>query len=104
METRDKKAVAKEILRQMGGNRFVAMTGARNFTCDENSLGFRLPGTMTRDRINYVKVTLNSMDTYDIEFKAIRGYKVKDVDSYEGIYNDGLEAAIGRRTGLATRL
>jgi len=104
METKTDKTVAVEILRQMGGNRFIAMTGARNFFCDNNSIGFRLPGTMTRDRINFVKVTLNSMDTYDIEFKNIRGDKIKDVDSYEGIYNDGLEAAIGRRVGMATRL
>ncbi|HFN7312713.1 TPA: hypothetical protein ACHGUK_004268 [Escherichia coli] len=41
------KFVATEILNQLGGNRFIAMTGAKNFTCfDENGesgLCFRLP-------------------------------------------------------------
>ena len=59
--------IAKTILQQLGGNKFVVMTGAKSLCGGENYLSFRIPGTMTRDRINYVKITLNSMDLYDVE-------------------------------------
>ena len=98
------KTIAVEILRQLGGKKFIAMTGARNFTCDNNSMGFRLPGTMTKDRINFVKITLNGMDTYDIEFISIWGSKIRTVSTFKGAYNDMLENIIADRTGLATKL
>ena len=104
METKTDKTVAEEILRQLGGGRFIAMTGAKNFTCDNNSLGFRLSGTMTKNRINYVKVTLNAMDTYDLEFVNLRAGKIKLVEKFEGAYNDMLQSVVSSRTGLALSL
>ena len=98
------KSVALEILRQLGGNRFIAMTGARNFVCDNNGMGFRLPGTMTKNRINFIDIMLNAMDTYDIEFKSIWGNHIKIIERIEGIYNDGLQDVIADRTGLALHL
>jgi len=98
------KTIAVEIFKQLGGNRFKAMTGARNFYCDNNSMGFKLPGTMTKNRINFVKITLNSMDTYDIEFKSLWGDKLKTVDTCNGIYDDMLQDIISDRTGLALSL
>lgn len=98
------KTVAVEILRQLGGNRFIAMTGARNFTCDNNSMGFMVPGTMTKSRINFVKITLNAMDTYDLEFKSLRGNKITLVDTFEGAYNDNLVDVFESKTGLKTSL
>ena len=32
------QTVPQEILKQLGGNRFIAMTGARKFFCDNNRL------------------------------------------------------------------
>jgi len=58
-QTKD-KAVAGEIYRQLGGNRFKAMTGARNFTCSEGSLTFKLPVNKTKNRINYIRIVLTS--------------------------------------------
>src|SRR3990167_5993150 len=101
METKTDKTVACEILKQLGGHRFIAMTGAKNFTCDDNSMGFMLSGTMTKDRINFVKITLNCMDTYDLEFKNIRASVIKDICSFEGAYNDMLRNIVSDRTGLA---
>ena len=95
------KTVAIEILRQLGGNKFIAMTGAKSFTCDDNSMGFRLPGTMTKDRINYIKITLNGMDT---EFIYIWGSKIKTLSTFKGDYCDMIENIVADRTGLATRL
>lgn len=98
------KTTAIEILRQLGGNRFIAMTGAKNFYCDNNSMCFRLPSTITKDRINYVKITLNSMDTYDLEFISIRGEKIKTVSTFEGAYNDMLASVVADKTGLCLTL
>ncbi|EFE7250305.1 hypothetical protein F9V24_27190, partial [Escherichia coli] len=62
------KFVATEILNQLGGNRFIAMTGAKNFTCfDENGesgLCFRLPSNFAMKGINLVKIKLTFSDTY----------------------------------------
>ena len=106
METTTKtdKTVAIEILKQLGGNRFIAMTGAKNFICDNNSMGFRIPGTMTKDRINFVKITHNALDTYDLEFKSLWGDKLTTVSTFEGAYNDMLRDIISSRTGLRLSL
>jgi len=104
MNTTTDKSIAIEIYKQLGGNRFKAMTGASNFFCDNNSMGFKLPGTMTKDRINYVKITLNVMDTYDIKFVSIWGDKIKTVSEFNGAYNDMLQDIISDRTGLRLSL
>jgi hypothetical protein len=47
------KEVANIILQQLGGRKFIAMTGAKNFGCDNNMLGFSLPhigGSKVRSR------------------------------------------------------
>lgn len=60
--------VAETILKQLGGDRFIAMTGARNFLADGNALRFRLPSNFAKRRINAVRFTLNGTDTYDVVF------------------------------------
>lgn len=98
--------VAKTILEQLGGGKFIAMTGAKNFLGDTNSLSFRLPGGggFCKGGINYVKVTLTPADTYNVEFSRIRGQKVTLVDAAEDIYVDQLRSIFTRATGLAVSL
>ena len=98
------KTIAVEILNQLGGNKFIAMTGARNFVCDNNSMAFKLSSTMTRNHINWVKITLNCMDTYDLEFVSIRGINIKKVSEISGVYNEDLRNIIADRTGLTLSL
>jgi len=52
--------VANTILEQLGGRKFIAMTGARNFVGDFSGLSFRLPGAggYCKDSINCVKIEL----------------------------------------------
>ncbi len=59
---------------------------------------------MTKDRINFVKITLNAMDTYNLEFKSLWGDKITTVSSFEGAYNDMLRDIISSHTGLALSL
>jgi len=97
---------ARTILEQLGGNKFRAMTGANRFAGTENSLSFRLPGSggFCRDGINAVRVTLNSLDLYDVIYFKIRGTKMKTVSESSGLYADMLRADFERATGLATSL
>ena len=98
--------VAKTILGQLGGNRFRAMTGARNFVGSEDSLSFRLPGSggFCKNGINAVRITLNGSDLYDIVYMRVRGSKVTVVEEANDIYNDSLRDSFERVTGLATSL
>ncbi len=96
--------IAQTILRQLGMNVFVSMTGARQFTNHGNALAFKLPSSFAKNGINYVKITLEPSDTYTVEFKRIRGMKVTDVSMHEDIYNDSLLDLFRRETGLETRM
>lgn len=44
------KEIATTILKQLGGNRFLAMTGAKHLAYGDNDLRFRLP--KAKDKIN----------------------------------------------------
>jgi len=96
----ESKQVAITILNQLGGNKLIAMTGARNFVSSPDSLGFKLPSRSARNGINFVKITLNVMDTYDVEFKKIWNFKITDISRHEGIYDDMLQPLFVEETGL----
>lgn len=59
-------SVAEIILQQLGGNRFIAMTGAKDFVADTNSLKMKLP--RNGSKANYCKITLEPTDYYTVEF------------------------------------
>ena len=95
--------VAKTILEQLGGNQFRMMTGAKNLAGDENSLSMRLGRNSSNS--NYLKITLNSMDTYDMEFaKVTKMGEKKSVTEYNNIYNDMLTDQFTAHTGMYTKL
>lgn len=94
------KAIAQEILRQLGGNKFVAMTGARNFGFDGPSLSFAI-GSGAKNKIKYVKIKLTPMDVYDMTFMDRNG---NTVEQYDGVYNDQLRDLFTEATGMDTSL
>jgi hypothetical protein len=96
--------VAETILQQLGGRRFTTMTGAKNYTGYQDGLAFRLPSNFASDGINYIKITLTQMDTYDIVFSKIRGLKYAVLETIEGAYNEDLRRVISDRTGLSLTL
>lgn len=96
--------VAETILQQLGGNKFVTMTGVRNLCSLENGLSFKLPSRFANEGINYIQITLNAGDTYDIEFGKVRGLKYGQHYVHKGIGNDNLCMAISQVTGLALSL
>ena len=95
--------VAKTILEQLGGNKFRMMTGAKNFMGFTEGLVMKIGRNSSNS--NYLKITLNSMDTYDMEFaKLTRMGEKKSVTEYNNIYNDMLTDTFTTHTGMYTSL
>ena len=96
-------AIANEIYRQLGGNRFRVMTGAKNMVSTENGIRMRIGRNKTN--ANYMEVVLNSMDLYDITFaKVTRMGEMKSVRTYDNVYNDMLVSLFESHTGMYTTL
>lgn len=94
--------VAKTILQQLGGNRFIAMTGAKHFIAHHNALTFRIPKA---NGINVIKIELSPLlDTYIMTFSRIHGMKLTEVAKLDNIYHDQLQTIFTEQTGLATHL
>jgi len=75
-------------------NRLKAMIGAKDIFALGNGLSFKYP------RGKYVKIILNSNDTYDMEFSNIRGLKQTIKQTYEGVYAEDLKKTFEDYTGL----
>ena len=96
-------SIAKTILEQLGGNKFVVMTGVKNFVDCGDALSMRIGRNKTSS--NYLKITLNAMDTYDMKFcKLTRKFEEKSVTEYNNIYNDMLDDMFTAHTGMYTSL
>ena len=93
---------AKTILQQIGGNRFLAMTGAKNLIGGVNSLSMKIG--RNAKKVTHVRIVLNHLDLYDVEFLSIRNLNVKTVDTASGIYADDLQRVFTGGTGLDTHL
>ena len=89
--------ICRTILKQLGGtHRLAAMTGAHRFVDHGNGVSFTIRGSR---KANYVKVTLNSLDLYDVQ-TAIVGKKLRAVKDFENVYCDQLQPIIEEATGL----
>jgi hypothetical protein len=90
------------ILKQIGGNRFIAMTGAKDFAFSDKYMSFKI-GRNSKG-INFVRIAHNAMDTYDMEFGfvSIKGIKVKK--KVKGVYADMLGTMFKKYTGMNVSL
>ena len=96
--------VATQILEQLGGHRFTAMTGAKQFVGSERALQFSI-GRGATNKANKVRVTLATDDTYTVEFFSLRGVNCKPCgEPVERVYADRLQAVFTEATGLDTHL
>ena len=96
------KEIAETILRQLGGNRFIAMTGASSFSYGDRCLTFRIG--KNEKKVKAVRITLEPSDTYRMEFMAIRNLEVKTLSEKVGVYCDMLQEIFTNETGLYTKL
>lgn len=104
MTTQEAKAIADTILAQLGGSRFIVMTGSKNFMHDaEGALSFHYP-KRKGFKVSAVKIRLNAMDTYDVTFTDMRRNMTTETKEVPGVYFDQLQAVFTAETGLVTRL
>ena len=96
--------IAQTILDQLGGRRFLGMTGAKDLVAIERGLRMRLPSNLTRDRITHFTVTLNGNDTYKVEAHKVRGINSKEMARVDECYCDQLREAFEDMTGMVTSL
>ena len=100
-----KMQVANTILEQLGGGRFLVMTGAKNLVGDHQSLGMKINGRNKAGRaVNKVSITLAADDTYTVQTWYFRGMALRAVDEMTGVYCDQLRAVFTSFTGLHTSL
>jgi hypothetical protein len=97
--------VANTILEQLGGRRFLTMTGAYSLTGSADTLGMRLPQNATKGKVGGVRITLDPSDTYTVVAFRLRG-ALDVVESYRmsGVYADMLRDVFTEATGLYTSL
>jgi len=117
------QAIAETILSQLGGKKFIVMTGSKNFSslnaqeAQPANIEHNLPMTTARIgglvfklgrfngvKITHVRISLNVMDTYDVEFLQIRKFSVKCLKVVNDVYCDQLQEVFRDVTGLATSL
>ena len=102
------QTVAETILEQLGGSRFIAMTGFRNGVSYPRGLRFQMPRGFARGGIDLVEITLNEKDLYNITFMkkgtARNLYEPTMISQFEDVYNDSLRETFTRVTGLDTFL
>lgn len=96
------KQIAQIILQQLNGNKFIAMTGAKNLSYGENYLSFKIGRNASN--YNHIKIVLNDLDLYDMHFIIIRKYKIIKDDVIENLYYDMLQNVFTKKTGLNTSL
>lgn len=106
--------VPRTILEQLGGNKFIVMTGAKNFVGDGNTLRMTLP--RNGSKANRLWVTLNGKDLYDMRFfrytapkLSTKTYtftdeKISDEKIYEDVYFDQMQEIFTAHTKMYTHL
>jgi hypothetical protein len=92
----------RTVIEQLGGSRFIAMTGAKNFGTTDNALSFKI-GRNARG-VSHVRVTLDPSDTYTVEFLKVRKLHVTVAETCTDIYCDSLQDCFTRNTGMDTHL
>jgi hypothetical protein len=94
---------AQTILNQLGGNKFIAMTGSKNFVSLGN--GLRMNLTKNKVKAKWLKIILNSNDTYTMDFfTADKNLNIVTKAKFENIYCDMLQSIFTQTTGLYTKL
>ena len=95
--------IANEIYRQLGGNKFRVMTGAKNMVSHEFALSMKIGRNKTN--ANFMVVELNGNDLYNVTFaKLTKMGEMKSVKEYENVYNDMLVSIFESHTGMYTTL
>ena len=96
--------ISSTILQQLGGNKFLAMTGAKHLSTDGRNLGFQFPRNAPKNKAKAVRITLDDIDTYTVEFFRVRGFECSEISKHEMVFADRLAELVANETGLMVRL
>lgn len=91
---------ANEILNQLGGKKFISMTGATCYS-DGNTLVSKFKGSKVA---NIMYITLNENDLYNVKICKFKGTDIRTVKEVNGAYNDMLKPLFEETTGLRASL
>lgn len=108
--------IANTIYQQLGGGRFVVMTGTKDMIAINNGLKMSL--ARNGSKANRLEITLNGADLYDMKFYhytpwrfSTRGGQFREypekttvVKEYKNCYFDQLQELFTNVTGMYTRL
>jgi len=112
----------RAIVEQIGGNKFLAMTGSKFQYYGYDKLGYvylMIKLSKNISKAQYLKIQLNGTDLYDLTFSRIKktltslakelGVKVYDeeiiiIKEYKDVYADMLQEIFTSVTGMYTRL
>ena len=92
---------ATQILEQLGGKRFIAMTGSKNF-CDMGD-GLKMTLTSNKLKAKYLYIQLIN-DTYTMTFAKIVKWEWVVISESVGIYAEMLQSEFTRQTGMFTKI
>ena len=103
------KEVANAILKHLGGNKFITMTGSKNFIYGENEKNepyLRMQLTKNKLKAKYLIISLNWKDLYDMKFLILDKTKENFIilKEYNDVYNDMLQSLFTEATELYTHL
>lgn len=99
--------IANTILSQLGGGRFAAMTGAKNFLAKPKALQFSLPARFAQNKATIVEVALDEAhDLYVLRFYKFSRAKLSSelIEQIDMIHVEDLRRIFTDRTGLETSL
>jgi hypothetical protein len=100
--------IAHIILTQLGGHKFIVMTGSKHFVALSNGLRFGLAKNITS--ANRCSITLTAWDLYEVVFyratlnRKTLATSTKEIARHTGIYADQLQDIFTTVTGLYTSL
>ena len=107
--------ISRTIWEQLGGGRFVVMTGCKNFVGDEKSLRMSIP--RNHSKANRLTITYDGgTDTYQMRFWKFTPFrfnsktgkitpeKYEDLKVVDGVYCDQLQEIFTEYTWMYTRL
>lgn len=95
------KRQAGVLIKQLGGSRFIAMTGAKDFVVGPKGATFKI-GRNAKS-ISHVRFDLEN-DLYNVEFLLVRGTNIRVKSYFKHVYFDQLRDLFEKETGLRTSL
>lgn len=93
------KMNAQSLINQLGGNKFIVMTGAKNFVAGESVLMFNI-GRGAKSGINKIRIELKN-DLYNVFFYNMRKAQYQ-VSQFENVYAENLTSLFTKETGFVT--